>query len=370
MNSLFAPLKKQDKFIVLLIFIPLVAIFAKYYQFNYLSDMAFSTSNRILDMVLRHDFSSNDSFSFAARFYSYINFFNLDTVLKWNIYLAIIFNPILIILFMCIKRINWIDMILIIATSFILNLFVFNFAKDIVQFIFYLFIVIFYKSKLKYSFKLIFILLLFLFEGLFFRQYYAFIGLLFVVAYLLNYFFEKNNYKRYHLFPALFILSFIIIMFILMKFFPNYYREFIDARTNFSNDMKEANTLIISIFDFDTFPHFLANYFINALRLLFPFELLTKGFNITYIVFFFYQIFITISFIKIVLSKDVNSVFKCILIAYFIVSFGFEPDFGSFVRHESTIFNIVLISYKELDLNKQFSVMIEQSERGYINGTC
>jgi len=85
----------------------------------------------------------------------------------------------------------------------------------------------------------------------------------------------------------------------------------------------------------------MGNYFINLVRVLFPIELIFKG--VKYIPFILYQIYITISLIKKV-SKIRNSEYTnrdtlllAIFIAYLLVASLYEPDFGSFIRHESTL---------------------------------
>lgn len=86
---------------------------------------------------------------------------------------------------------------------------------------------------------------------------------------------------------------------------------------------------------------FVQNYLVNAVRIMVPLELLTKG--VKYIPFIIYQIFVTYNIFK-MSSKlnDRNIMWLVTVISFMMVSIIFEPDFGSFIRHESTLILILL----------------------------
>ena len=91
-------------------------------------------------------------------------------------------------------------------------------------------------------------------------------------------------------------------------------------------------------------PLFLVNYGINAARMLVPVELLTKGMQ--YIPFLLFQLAVTVYlaslFVHVDEIEDENQFLALsIFLGYFLASAIFEPDFGSWVRHESATFPVL-----------------------------
>nr|WP_288305904.1 hypothetical protein [uncultured Romboutsia sp.] len=86
---------------------------------------------------------------------------------------------------------------------------------------------------------------------------------------------------------------------------------------------------------------FIFNYIINAFRMMFPIELITKG--IKYIPFIIYQLFITTNILNLgkKLSRN-NILIFATIVSFMMISIIFEPDFGSFIRHESALTLLLL----------------------------
>lgn len=85
------------------------------------------------------------------------------------------------------------------------------------------------------------------------------------------------------------------------------------------------------------------DYIINAVRMMMPVELLMKSPG--YAPFFVYQIFILMYLFRTVknlrqIDNKMVVVLSC-FVAYFFGSVVFEPDFGSWVRHEATTFPVM-----------------------------
>ena len=101
---------------------------------------------------------------------------------------------------------------------------------------------------------------------------------------------------------------------------------------------ESAQTLILNLIDSGNNKLlFLLNYFINFLRIMFPVELLQKG--LYYWIFCFFQFLCTFKLINCVrnyhdLSEN-DKLYLFAMVAYYITGVFFEPDFGSFVRHEA-----------------------------------
>ena len=99
----------------------------------------------------------------------------------------------------------------------------------------------------------------------------------------------------------------------------------------------DANTIINDYLNVNNkYLNFIGNYLINVLRFFCPLELLFI--NVKYIFFIIYQLLITYFLIK--SGKRINSskiIMYALVLSFFMVSIVFEPDFGSFIRHETAI---------------------------------
>ena len=111
------------------------------------------------------------------------------------------------------------------------------------------------------------------------------------------------------------------------------------ASTSIENPIKVDGNLGIFMYD----------YVINAVRMMVPIELAFKGmFYLPFVVFQFFILYYYFKTIKNIKSLDDNMiVVVACYSAYFFGSVVFEPDFGSWVRHEAATFPILqLLAYK------------------------
>ncbi len=108
---------------------------------------------------------------------------------------------------------------------------------------------------------------------------------------------------------------------------------------------------------------FMLDYAINSVRMMFPIELLLKSPG--YAPFFIYQVFILMYVFKTL--KNINKLDKKVLvalscfIAYFLGSAVFEPDFGSWIRHEATtfpVFQVIAYNNDNLEDSKKYETEI------------
>ena len=90
---------------------------------------------------------------------------------------------------------------------------------------------------------------------------------------------------------------------------------------------------------------FTLNYLLIVVRILFPIELISYGPK--YILYVFYQLLVTYSLIKNLSSYKTNCQIKnisvLIYVAFLFTSATFEPDFGSWIRHEVVVFPLLMI---------------------------
>ena len=136
-----------------------------------------------------------------------------------------------------------------------------------------------------------------------------------------------------------------IIYFLMLNFIKiidlKSYNELIRVRTR----VGIANTQMINIFKSTNLILFTLDYLIMIIRMLFPLELIPMG--IKYWPYVGYQILISYFVLKniknIKENKKTQNFALYTYIAFLLGSATFEPDFGSWVRHEVAIFPILII---------------------------
>jgi hypothetical protein len=96
---------------------------------------------------------------------------------------------------------------------------------------------------------------------------------------------------------------------------------------------------------------FFVNIFLSIVRLMLPVELLLIGVNLRYCLFIAYQFIITAYYLKItgaMSHKQVDETQKiafCVFTGFLLGSGLFEPDFGSWIRHESAVLPVLLLMF-------------------------
>jgi hypothetical protein len=128
---------------------------------------------------------------------------------------------------------------------------------------------------------------------------------------------------------------------------PSAYQSLVSVRDETAASRvgsEDAQTVIVNLLAGTDVLSSAINFVINAFRMLFPIELLTKG--LLYIPFVLFQVLLTFQYFKRLpqveqLQQGRHYLAFCLFTAYLIVSFFFEPDFGSWVRHESCTFVLI-----------------------------
>lgn len=360
-NSLYN-LPYATKIVILSIF-PMTFLL-KIAQFLFLPAKFFYDSNHIMDLMNRGSLSYDfgDSYGATALLFRSINFLNFHSLIEWGIAIAFIFDIYLIFSFVSKSITSTRQVITIICSVALLNIFVFNLSKDIIQFTIFMLISFCVQSKIKNTkMKIAFISILFLAESLLFRSYYILTCVIFIVLTIFVPFILEKLEKRDNATKAVLLLfiSFVtLVLFLALckRFLPDEYSKLVGIRnrTNMSrSENSDAQTMIVNLIN-DNGNVFLCaiNFFINAFRILFPFELLFKG--VYYFPFCVFQFLITWELIHCIIKfKSLDSKTKLafyVMLAYFLVAFFFEPDFGSFVRHEAATFPVLfmLLTYNSI----------------------
>lgn len=345
---------KKVSFFVILILFPVCIFLGKYLRYGLMKTILVDNgighswlyliiSNMSVSDILKVTIAGEQNGT-AILFYKYLNIFGLDSYLGFEIFISIVFNLIIFIMFFkCRKRINIYQTIFLLTTIILLNLFCFCLSKEPIQILF--FILIFYillsNSKSKEFWSLLIIAL----SAILFRKYYVLIIYFYISAKYIVKFLTKNKEKK-SIVKILFIIiligiGYFLILLLSKKIAPSYYDEFIRVRTRVS----DASTIINNTINSDNPILFTLNYLLIVVRILFPIELISYGPK--YILYVFYQLLVTYSLIKNLSSYKTNSQIKnisvLIYVAFLFTSATFEPDFGSWIRHEVVVFPLLMI---------------------------
>lgn len=319
---------------VLIFFI--VAITAKIFLLLLLPDKYLYDSNHIIDICNGANGYGDKAFEFSANFFiPLVKIFHIKDAKIGSIILGFILNPILIfVLYMKLpEKIRILDCSFISILLFLLNIYVFNISKDLIQFVIDI-ILIYFMFKVKNNkIQTIIITILLILCSLFFRGYLALVGLIYLYIKMFK---TKKIDKKIFILQTIFI--FIIITICLFFLNNNLFNNIFNNRDNTNKyriDSSDAQTIISNLINKDGYFFEILNYLINLIRLLFPIELLFKG-NILYIIFILFNI---LSFITLFLQRKIiknNNILTSIFtlfISFILVFALFEPDFGSFLRH-------------------------------------
>ena len=342
----------------------LVSLIITIVKYNIFPAKYFYDSNKIVNIMMGVS-ESDSGFDFAANFFRTINIFDIheleivinnkivvvSAMLQWGLILSFVGTTLVFFLLLKKRCYSFFEYVFLYISIFLLNVYVFNISKDFIQFLFMLFIyIVLINDKLNNNFKIFFIGIILVYEALSFRIYYG-IMFLFIINlyYIYILFFRKKNSngKNLILFIILSFLLFFIEVFVIGIVSNDSYNEIMYARSSV-NDLREGSIDAASMIteplgnNVNIFI-FVINYIVNFFRMMFPFELLLK--SLKYVVFIAYQLFITCNVIM--LWKNLNSNNKNILLFVVIFSFEmmsviFEPDFGSFVKHQSAMTLIFL----------------------------
>lgn len=192
------------------------------------------------------------------------------------------------------------------------------------------------------------------FESKVFRSYYVLIAALVLAIYCILAVFRRNH----RLPPAVKIIITTVTMYLLVCVMMvvasvamhSEYEQIMGIR-DYSLSSREGDVDSVTIIknwvggdNSTNLPLFLLNYLINAVRMMIPFELAVKG--IQYLPFFCFQVAVTIYLAHLFgkldeIEDETQFLAISIFLGYVLASALFEPDFGSWVRHEAATFPVL-----------------------------
>ncbi|WP_093959790.1 hypothetical protein [Bifidobacterium vansinderenii] len=350
-----------------------VMIVAKLMVVFLLPDKYFFDNNRILNMMngTAGDTAWAGSYQVAADLFAKINVLEFRTMIQWTIFMGLIFS---ILVFAMVIRAGAPDLLqtlFILATVGLLNIYVFNIGKDIIQFAFFFAVYVILTLPVKNSVvKVLGSAAVLYYESTFFREYYILIAALILVVYAILLFFRSREQLGIGSVGWIILLLFASIyamMIVSRAIMPDEYTQIIQLRAGYDDAFGEnnggnMNTAIHNWIPGESLPIFMINYVLNLLRMLLPFELVIRG--ASYLPFFVFQIMVTAYMLNLI--RKINQVHDaslfiaiCVFIGYVLASALFEPDFGSWTRHESATFPVLLL----LILNPLQRIPLTKEER-------
>lgn len=345
-------IRRQNRDIVLIL-IPVVFLIAKVIHIYLLPDKYYFDSWRMLSMMSEEgNMIAWTGYQSTVDFYQAINIFGFSTLSQWSIGIGLIMTPITMFMISKTKEMSFREALFTLMAMGLLNIYVFSITKETIQFLFFMAIYIIICLPINSTFiKLLGCAGIFYWESTFYRGYYIIMAAMAVFLYFV-FLWLKNRVviKKKDVIISI-VMCYAVLLFMMYMsqyIMPEDYSEAINVRDISVNE--DASTAIINPVEVkDNYGNFAIDYVINSIRMMFPIELVFKG--VLYIPFFVYQIFILIYFIKTLGSiKKVESnmlvVLSCFS-AYLFGSFIFEPDFGSWVRHEAATFPLLqVMAYK------------------------
>lgn len=297
------------------------------------------------------DSSTSEATSSATKNANYIfskmDIFNLaKTYYDYEILISTIWNVIVIFILIKMKKTYTVtETLFIVASVAVLNIFVFCLAKEPIQMIYFIFMYLILISKKDDKFKFISCLFIFVLCSFTFRNYYiimaacfVFILILYQVCFLKL---EKLSLKHFILIIFSIFVFYLVLLNVAKILSITSFNELLRVRLRTST----ATSDMRAIFRSQNLFVFSIDYIIMLIRMLVPIELAKLGPK--YIVYVIYQVMITCILIKNI--KNINKISNQRKIAIFIYlaflmgSVTFEPDFGSWIRHESVLFPIFMI---------------------------
>lgn len=341
---------KENKYTIILLLIP-IAILAKLIEHLLLPDKYFYDSSRMLITMINPNYGGAwaGNYQVTVDLFNKINIFGFTSLLQWSIFIGVIFNIVLIIIFIKAKGISFVQSIFALMCIGLCNIYVFNLGKDIIQFVFFIicFIVI-SINKIPNFIKVLGCALVFYWESTFFRNYYIIMSAFTIVVYIIFDLIRKKRPKFTLAKTVAIVVVLIFTMFMFLRFaqefMPNEYTEIMVCKDS-STQLGASTTIDDKIEHRGNLYLYMQNYIINFVRMLVPIELLTGG--IFYTPFFLFQIlllyYLYMNIRNIHKIGENNVIALCVFIAFFLGSVLFEPDFGSFARHEAAAFPIIIL---------------------------
>lgn len=285
----------------------------------------------------------------AMFFFQKFNWLGCSTYGEFEFAITILFNIILLyVINSFIKRWGILDLRKFFFLCFCvgtLNIYTFVLSKEPIQMLYFMLPFFILKGDLPEKQKLRYCIVALIFITFISRTYFS---LMLMFALGIRWFYVPVSTLLRNRFSALFVfmlvlagISYMVFLYVCQSMRPDDFEELLRVRLRAAENTTTVIEAVIPTMDI---PLFSVNYVITILRLLFPIEL--ARFGVQYIVFILFQLMISTVAIKSLKSYTKSSATKkiatCIFWGYILCSATFEPDFGSWIRHESATIPFML----------------------------
>ena len=354
----------QNRNTALFLMVP-TAILAKIIQLFFLPDKYFFDSWRMVGMLngkVEVGGGAWGGYQDTVNFHKSINILKLTTAEQFSIFYGIVMTIVIMIIVSFCKEMEMKEVFFTLMATGVLNIYVFGFNKEMIQILYFLAIFVLISLPISNIIKMLGCAGVYYIESILFRSYYVMMAGMIIGIYLILLFVRNAKVvKKTHILLAV-IACYIMVfaLFYLSSFiYPKDYNDALTVRDettitidNQSEDGGAKSAIRNPAQVNGNIGIFMYDYIINSVRMMIPIELLLKSPG--YFPFFVYQFFIlsyvfrALKNIKRMDSK-VMVALSCFL-SFFLGSVVFEPDFGSWVRHEATTFPVFqLIAYNSVN---------------------
>lgn len=186
----------------------LQTLLALWIRYSLMTEKFFGDSLGILS-IMQSGYFYEGSFDMAARFFYIIDFFDIDTLLGWSVYIMALFFFINLYILKDIREVSVKNFFLLTLSSFLWYLFAAGITKEVVQTLFYLAIyIICVKNKIvKRSFwRVLFGVFVLILCAMSFRDYYILMAFFSLMVYGIFKLILISRLKRYNSVLLLFVM--------------------------------------------------------------------------------------------------------------------------------------------------------------------
>lgn len=353
MELKYAKIRQQNRDITLMLIIPTV-ILAKVIHIFLLPSRYYFDSWRMISMMNGGVMTAWVGYQNTVDFYTKINIFHLTTLAQWSIVMGLVMTPIMMYLISKTEQMEVRECIFTLMAIGVLNIYVFSITKEMIQILYFLCIYIIISLPIKnVPLKILMCAGVYYWESTSFRSYYIIMAAMTAFMYAIFLWIKKRKIiTKKHIFIFVVACFFAVFILFYVSQFVSYndYKEALNVRDGTTSTIEGAQSAIVNSIEVNgNLGIFMFDYVINAFRMMIPIELLIK--SPMYAPFVIYQFFILYYFFRTVknikqLDSNMLVTISCFA-AYFFGSVVFEPDFGSWVRHEAATFPILqLMAYK------------------------
>lgn len=359
--------REENRRITLMV-IPVVAIIGKLIQFFILPDKYFFDSKRMVCMITG-DRSMGwwEGYQDTVDVFKKIDFFHFTTSEQWSILLGFVFTIVFMIILRRVKEMSVPECIYTLMAIGLMNIYVFNIAKEPIQMFFFTCIMIVILLPIPIVIRVVGCALIFYWESNTFREYYIMMAAMTIAIFVVLSWLRRRK-RSANSYAVIAIIACFIAMYMFMfasQFVDKQgYQDALSVRDNYSND--DATSVINNPIEVNgNYANFVIDYAVCAVRMMVPVEMIFK--SPVYAPFFAYQVFVVVYLFRALknLNKLNDQLFLSLVcfMAYLFGSFVFEPDFGSWLRHEASAFPIFyFLAYEDLAVEQtEKEIYVEQN---------